>query len=244
MASTLADSTLVTINASNGYELKMFKGMLCAHSSVLRAALESTMIEGSSSCVQMPDVHQQILEDFALCLCSGGLPCDLITGWERVADLLLIADKYLSVAISVANVARLFKLSDQYGLLNLRRALMYFVMSDDKRFQAVRNSDEYSQFSADLLRDIVAHHAVHDKSRWKRDPPLLQWKDATMEFESDTDWQRLTSDDLRRACFERTLATTGTAAELVSRLQNANEPEQAQTIDEGSGSAAKRPRLA
>lgn len=250
-------SPMVTLVASDGFELQMPKALLCTHSSVLRAALESTMVESSSGSVRMPDVSKDVLHDFAACLYSGGIPDTTVTGWERLADLLVIADKYavaplaeactmlLSVGISLKNSASLLKLSDRFGLLHLRRAVIHFAVSNASRFETICNSDEYSSLSADILRDLFAHKTAYSRLFSLREYPLmLQWCPSTLEFSDDTNWSLLHADALRRACLERKLATAGTSAELVARLSATRESiGDCQDGDLKSESAAKRPRL-
>jgi len=229
-----SNTEIVTITGAGGCEVKVFDRFLRARSSVLAVALQSEMEESRTHVIKMPDVQKQVLEDFRDCLNSGGLPSSVLVGWQRVAELLVLVDKYaissladacefyLSMTLSPNNISKLLAFSDKYGLARLRKAGMYFTMSTKQNFEAVVASDEYDTFSGDLLREIAAF----EETRKDQDvsklivPTMLQWGDAPLEFPDSTDWQTLPKKSLRRACFERLLGTAGTAAELLVRLSD------------------------
>jgi len=231
--SICAAPDLTTLAASNGHRIEVPKQLLCARSPVLRAALESNMVECTSGILSMPDVSQEALQDLSECLYTGGLPPSIVTDWERLAKLLVVADKYaiaplahactfyLSIATSNDNAAKLLSYVERYGLTGLRKVLMNFARSDPARFEAIRQSEEYAALSADVLRELMAMH-FQGELAWPNlangVPYLLQWGDAPLEFGNTSDWEALPADALRRACLERELATTGTKAELVARL--------------------------
>jgi len=252
----------VTLSASEDFQISVPRAMLCAHSSVLKAALESGMTEGRSNTIELPDVRRRPLEDFASCLFSGGLPGQVATSVDRLLDILILADRYdvaplaaacvwsLSVAASDQNVSRLLRSCELHGLTRLYRVLVHFTKADVKRIEAVMNSDEYSELGPDTVRELFAQWlpklqapvvASKDSSSGMHAqagphggalspqnsvsgaedgevPPFLQWGNVEREFSDKSDWQQLHANELRRACFERELATTGTAEELASRL--------------------------
>jgi len=231
--------TAVTITAANGAAIQVSKAFICTYSTVLEAALESNMIEGTSNTIFMPDVRVDVLKDFATCLYTGGLHPSIVTEWKRLADLLVVADKYgvsplaeacvmhLSVCLSKDNFGELLRLVDQGGLTSLRRPLVYFSTHDDEIWTALTDSDEYTSLSADLMRDLCSHRSQGphlQKSQtdaYGTGPLLLQWGQVDREFADDAKWETLPGDSLRRACFERELGTSGTSAELVARLSSA-----------------------
>eukprot|EP00931_Biecheleriopsis_adriatica_P086680 TRINITY_DN61293_c0_g1_i1.p1 TRINITY_DN61293_c0_g1~~TRINITY_DN61293_c0_g1_i1.p1 ORF type:complete len:413 (-),score=42.50 TRINITY_DN61293_c0_g1_i1:8-1246(-) len=225
----MAGSTSVKFQGPNGLCVELPKALLCAHSSVLQAALTSTMVEGQSQIIKVDDLQDQALKD-AVCLCSGGLPSAVVTTWQGLFDLLVVADKYavqsladacislLSTAVSEKTVAPLIKSADEAGLTKLVRCLLYSCLSSPSRMNAVIDSDEYTIMSADLLRCFAAHQEVVGSDRFLEYPESLQHLDVQYEFDDTTDWSNLSSFKLRRACFERDLATSGTPKDLRKRL--------------------------
>ena len=101
--------------------------------------------------------------------------------------------------------------------------LLHFIAFDSTHFDALIAGDDYASLSGDLLREVLAFREKKidelniDKSYGKL-PLMLQWGPSCNEFDDGTNWEQLQTNSLRRACFERCLATTGTAAELVTRL--------------------------
>eukprot|EP00931_Biecheleriopsis_adriatica_P105429 TRINITY_DN79998_c0_g1_i1.p1 TRINITY_DN79998_c0_g1~~TRINITY_DN79998_c0_g1_i1.p1 ORF type:complete len:430 (+),score=60.04 TRINITY_DN79998_c0_g1_i1:33-1292(+) len=227
---SLSGSPTVQLEGREELHLHLPKALLCAHSPVLRAALESPMEEGKSQAITVVDVKPGALKDFSVCLLSGGLPSSIVTDWERLVDLLFVADKYdvqalvdscislLSVAITSKTVAPLMKIADGAGFAKLLRCLLYYCLACPARMASVIDSDEYSQFSADLLRNIVAHREVMEQGRFLMYPDSFQYLDVKQEFDNATDWSKLSSSQLRRACFERDLSASGTPAEMIDRL--------------------------
>lgn len=248
----------VTIGGSNGSSIQIPKALLCAHSSVLKAALDSTMLEGTTQDVSMPDVDFGTLKDFATCLYSGGLPPSIVTGWERLVNLLVLADKYqvtplaeacttyLSVCVCGQNVGKLLKVADQHGLVNLKLVLVYYATSTSKRLDALTDSDEYASFSAQLMREIMCHRLkrpIPSESEQRGDfPLLLQWGNVQREIPDDTKFESLSADTLRRACFERRLSCSGTSAELIARLTCTRDVRDCSESEASGESGAKRQR--
>jgi hypothetical protein len=227
--------------------IELPRALLFAHSSVLRAALESPMEEGQSRSIKFADLKWQALQDFSICLCSGGLPSAIVTGWERLLDLLIVADRYcvralvdacialLSMAISVKTVAPLMKAAEVAGCPKLLRCILYFCLASSDRMNVVIDSDEYAHFSSDLLRSITAHQEVVQSARFPEYPDSFQYAELDKEFNETTDWSTLSSSKLRRACFERDMAASGTSAEIVTRLS-------AYSLDAKSERESKRQR--
>jgi len=251
----------VTITAADGFQLRVARSLLCTHSGVLRAAFASGMAEEASDSVDMPDVRREALEMFISCLYRGGLPASLVGPWTKVVSVLILADKYgvdgladacvwcLSVCLSKQNAAMMLKLADENGLVKLRQAAVNFATSHIKRAEAIMNSDEYASLSADLLRELTAHWmrlaqaAASSKEELDVVPPFLQWGSLTreLEFRDQTDWQKQHANDLRRACFERGLATAGTPGELIARLAKRREASP-DDVDGQRALASKRKR--
>lgn len=230
LVAAIIGSPTIRLLGPDGAQLELPKALLCAHSPVMRAALEGQMEEGQLQMINVDDMKLQALQDFAVCLCSGGLPAVMVTDWERLLDLLVIADKYgvhalvkacislLSVSVSEKTAAPLLKIADQAGFTQLLRCAMYYCLACRTRMLAVIDSDEYTHFSADLLRNIVAHQDLVETGRIPKYPLCFQYLEVEREFDDNTDWSTLSTTKLRRACFERDLSASGAPAELVSRL--------------------------
>ena len=237
MVKALADNEVITITGEADCEVKVSAGLLKVHSPVIAAALQAGFEETNTRMIRMTDVAQQSIEDLHHCLVSGGLPATIVTDYQRLVKLLILADKYsiaplmdactfyLSMSITPLNAAQLLMASDQHGLSRLRRAVMYFAIHCYQGFDAVKESDEYESFSAEILRELAAYEPVRKKSDGSDFcmPLNGQWGDAPHEFPDSTDWKALDKDGLRRACFERFLGTAGTKADLVTRLSKENE---------------------
>jgi len=229
---------LVTLSAANGFQVQVPKDLLCTYSEVFRANLKSEMAEASSKVIEMTDLHGETVETFLSCLYYGGFPPPLATlPWRRTAELLVMADRYavqpladtcvwvLCVALSNRNAADMLRLADERGLSKLRFAVVSFATSHVRRAEAMMNKDAFASFGPDLLRELTAHWMQLKQREASEDevdviPPFMQWTEyrRDQEFDDATEWQKLPANSLRRACFERGLASVGTAAELVARL--------------------------
>merc|ERR1712085_245249 len=102
------------------------------------------------------------------------------------------------------------KVADEAGCLKLFRCLLYYCLASSARMNAVIDSDEYTHFSADLLRNIAAHQEVMQSAKFPEYPISLQYGEVDQEFDETTDWSTLSTTKLRRACFERDLSASGT----------------------------------
>eukprot|EP00929_Paragymnodinium_shiwhaense_P080206 TRINITY_DN41818_c0_g1_i1.p1 TRINITY_DN41818_c0_g1~~TRINITY_DN41818_c0_g1_i1.p1 ORF type:complete len:443 (-),score=69.79 TRINITY_DN41818_c0_g1_i1:230-1498(-) len=253
LGDVLSGPSLVTLKGEDDYEVLLPSGLVSHHSAVLAAALGSDMLEGQRKAVQMPDVSQQALKDLRDCFLTSGLPSHILTGWERLLDVLVVAKKYeivplvnaltflLSSGMAPTNVAVMLLKADKYGLAGLLRAALHFAVGSDAGHKATVEADEYDVFSAELLRLFAAYEKVRKTGDGvlQTPPPHLQWGEVPHEFNVDTDWTTLDKYSLRRACFERGLGTAGTAAEMVARLP-APGPAQKDDAAEPSG---KRQRV-
>jgi hypothetical protein len=243
---------LVTLKCEGEGEVQVPEQVLCAHSPAFSAALQSGMIEGTTRTITMTDCSRQALEDLCDCLFVGGLPTSKCTDWQRLLNLAVLAHKYevvrlvdacifyLSVAISRENVSQLLLKADRYRLLRLLKAALQFTMHHDENLRVVQNSDESEAFSADLVHMLwtYSHVRKSNTSLDARSSLTVQWGDVPNEFPEGTAWEKLSKTDLRRACFERLLGTTGTAAELVVLLSSAPSADS----PEDEAKAAKRQR--
>jgi len=236
LAADLIGSPVVGLEGPDGMRLELPKAVLSAHSAVLRAALDSDMQEGQSQTIQVVDVQKQALHDFAVCLCSGGLPSVVVTSWERLVDLFVVADKYdvralvdacislLATAICEGTVAPLMKIADAGGFTELLRCLLYYCLASSKRMNIIIDSDEYTHFSAGLLRNIAAHQELMESDRFLKYPESFQYLQVEKEINDEIDFSTLSTSKLRRACFERDLSASGTPAEIVARLSKSKDP--------------------
>ena len=250
------EPSMITLKSVDNVELQLPKALLCFHSPVMKAAFRSSMVEATHCTIYMKDIEEETLKDFAVCVYQQGLPNSLITGWERLVRLLIMAQKYnitalataittiLSAGISRDNAASLFKYSEKYNLLGLRRSLINFVTFDSKNLEAVTATDEYCSFSSNLLRDILAHRRkkMRKDCSYGKFPLMLQWGHIGYEFKDGCDWENLHPDSLRRACCERNLATTGAAADLIQRISSKGTRGISGDID-SEEEGAKRQRL-
>ncbi|CAE8600343.1 unnamed protein product [Polarella glacialis] len=256
-------SEMVSIIAAGASTVCVPKEMLCGSSPVLKAMLESKMVEATSCILEMPDVQESTLKDFVGCLDESGFPDRMATSIPRILELLVIADKYEVTALADAlvqvlsprilshNVGMLLVFAERNHLLKLRRALINFIRHDKQHADALMNSDEFASLGVETVRDLLAF-CSQEAQLPKQLPPYLLWGDAPKEFEDEADWQKLDANSLRRACFERGLATSGVPKELISRLapssSSANNNCSNDSADEGgaggsSESGAKRRRL-
>jgi len=224
----------VTLKSEDGGQIQVPRDVLCAHSPVFTAALNADMLESKSRFVDIPDASDSVLSDLADCLFSGGFLESICTSWRRVLELAVLAQKYamkplveactfyLCIAMSRDNFCELLMLADKFHLLQLRKAAVCFAMYDNDNLEALTDSDEFEELPADFVRVLMAYSTRRrrDDGGEKAPPPAMQWGSVPREFHDNTDWERLPKDALRRACFERLLCTSGTAAELIDLLSS------------------------
>eukprot|EP00929_Paragymnodinium_shiwhaense_P003535 TRINITY_DN10409_c0_g1_i1.p1 TRINITY_DN10409_c0_g1~~TRINITY_DN10409_c0_g1_i1.p1 ORF type:complete len:426 (+),score=39.84 TRINITY_DN10409_c0_g1_i1:185-1462(+) len=227
------DPAMVVLEGEGGSSVAIPKLMAVHFSEVWRAALRSDMTESRSHVIDTKDASRQALEDLRSCFIQGGFPASVCTSLDRVLDLLVLANRYAitplvtcttfyaCAALLRQNVARVIQLADKHGLCRLLYAALRFAAFDPK-MSLIQSSAEYETYSAELLRVVSAYAELHPEVRtesiWNDIPPNLQWGDMPQEFPDTTDWQSLSRPQLRRACVERCLATTGSAEEVVARL--------------------------
>merc|ERR1712187_828718 len=91
---------------------------------------------------------------------------------------------YLSMLLSPATSPKLLAISDRYNLFLLRKAAMFFTMCSRQSFEAVVSSDEYSTYSADLLRELRAFEVVRKTGDVSEVviPTDGQWANVDYEF--------------------------------------------------------------
>eukprot|EP00929_Paragymnodinium_shiwhaense_P092336 TRINITY_DN52200_c0_g1_i1.p1 TRINITY_DN52200_c0_g1~~TRINITY_DN52200_c0_g1_i1.p1 ORF type:complete len:421 (-),score=71.41 TRINITY_DN52200_c0_g1_i1:357-1619(-) len=222
---------IVTLNGEKGASGVVPKQILTHFSAPLSAALHSDMTEGKSNVIDMPDVSQQALDDLRSCFLCGGFQREVCTSMSRLLDLLVLAKKYeisplvdaavyyTCIGLSRQQVSKVLLVADRHGLLRLLHAgFMYAVRSDDN-FQAIVESEAFNDFSADLVRLVTTYACcVKGEDTVQSMPMNMQWGDVPHEFPDNSEWQKLSQQQLRRACLERFLGTAGTAAEMACRL--------------------------
>ena len=216
LAPIFSNAESVKITGEGDCEVNVLDDFLRARSSILCAALQLEMEESRTRIITMPDAEEQSLEDLRDCLNNGGLPASIVTGWQRLVNLDVLADKYaitpladacmfyFSMKLSTNNASKLLAISDKYGLVHLKKAAMYLTMNAKQNFEAVVASDEYDAFSADLLRDLAAFEETRKSDDVSKliMPVVGQWSNTRHEFTDSTDWQTLPKKSLRRAFFE------------------------------------------
>jgi hypothetical protein len=154
--------------------------------------------------------------------------------WQRLAKLMVLADKYAVTALADSceqclytmltadNVAPIALFADTHGLQStLLRGVVSFVASNPSAMNALTISDEYASCSGELTRLVHSFTPTE-----KEPPPYLNWRQsvAEPEFREGTDWEALNAAELRRACFERGLATAGVGADMKRRLSDVSPP--------------------
>eukprot|EP00929_Paragymnodinium_shiwhaense_P061589 TRINITY_DN30770_c0_g1_i1.p1 TRINITY_DN30770_c0_g1~~TRINITY_DN30770_c0_g1_i1.p1 ORF type:complete len:425 (+),score=68.01 TRINITY_DN30770_c0_g1_i1:93-1367(+) len=228
-----SDPCSVTLKGEDEASVSVPRSILMHFSPVFAAALSSPMAEGRSNSIDL-DAPRETLLDLRICFIHGGLPCDICTSLERIVNLLVLASKYAiaplvnattyfaCVGLSRSNVAKVLLTADRHSLLPLLHAAILFAARSEENFEFVRDSVEYNEYSADLVRLVSAYSPAVGSGDDEEDdpPPGMQWGDVDHEFDDLTDWVELSQDELRRACLERFLGTSGRAAELILRLSS------------------------
>eukprot|EP00929_Paragymnodinium_shiwhaense_P098162 TRINITY_DN59696_c0_g1_i1.p1 TRINITY_DN59696_c0_g1~~TRINITY_DN59696_c0_g1_i1.p1 ORF type:complete len:435 (+),score=40.49 TRINITY_DN59696_c0_g1_i1:145-1449(+) len=222
----------VTLRGADAASVSIPKAMLLHFSKVLAAGLQSDMSESRSHVFDTLDAPKGALEDMRTCFIHGGFASSVCTSLDRLLELLVLADRYAiaplvtsatfycCVGLHRGNVAKVLLKADKHQLLPLMHAALRFATWDRETLSAVQDAEEYNAFSADLLR-LVSAYAELIEPRIDNDRPLpvnLQWGDVPHEFPGTTDWRKLSQPQLRRACLERCVATSGSAIEMAARL--------------------------
>merc|ERR1712032_889993 len=108
---------------------------------------------------------------------------------------------------SVTNAAETLLLADRYDLTTVKEATINFMSRDRMTIQAIQDTEAFDELSKELVMELFAALAGTKRKRT-----------ASLEFPDGSDWSKLSLNQLRRACVERSLPKIGAKASLVERL--------------------------
>eukprot|EP01001_Neometanema_parovale_P006868 NODE_3207_length_1258_cov_61.953304_g3044_i0.p1 GENE.NODE_3207_length_1258_cov_61.953304_g3044_i0~~NODE_3207_length_1258_cov_61.953304_g3044_i0.p1 ORF type:complete len:398 (-),score=50.23 NODE_3207_length_1258_cov_61.953304_g3044_i0:64-1197(-) len=207
------DGSDVVIKHHQG-ERRVHKLILMARSPVFRAMFSVEMREASSNCVEM-DVGPAELDAFLEFLYAGTVPpkdlAHLVVLLAKQYDIPSLVDQcsyLLGSNLTAANAAAVLTLADRLDL-PIKRNVLKFITADAKTAHAVQETPEYDDLDKDLLKELMTCLL----------PPIpKRAREGELEFPADSVWTRLTVAQLKRACAERQLSTTGPKTTLISRL--------------------------
>ena len=174
--------------------------------------------------VKIPDTHPTVAKAFLHSLYSAVIPeavwedddalCHLFTMYHKyqVQDLQEICEKQIVNQLSEANVAERLMMSDLLGISTLRSASLDFIVSSPSRIAAVQVTEGFQRLVEQrpkLLAEMLS----------RKHPPAKRARhaDAT-ELPSNLD--ELPVVKLKMLLSDRSLSTSGTKQELITRLRS------------------------
>jgi len=212
----------ITLKLADG-ERRVHKLVLGARSVVFRQMFETNMIELRTGTVDMPDVEGATIDAFLRFLYTGALPGGDSQQLDLCKALLPLAKKYevtaltdhcsdkLKTELKVDNAAALLQMADTFNVTTLREAAIKFISRNRETLVAVQETKAFDLLDKDVMKELFA--AVTGSTGSKRKVS------DEYEFPDGSNWSGLAVAQLRRACGERNLATSGNKAALIARLQ-------------------------
>merc|ERR1712032_1736864 len=113
--------------------------------------------------------------------------------------------------LNAFNAATLLRNVASTAQQSFKLAIMEFITLDDSRFRCVKDTREFDMLDPNLVAELMEVF-LHPRGK-KRLREL-----TILEFNIDQDWSVLSNAQLRRACAERELATSGSREDLISLL--------------------------
>lgn len=218
--------TDVTLEVTDG-ERKAHKSILMARSAVFKQMFATDMLEKSTGRVTITDVDAGVVDAFLHFVYTGTLPAEDASGAARnqvqiceallplskkyeVATLIDHCGEVLSAAVDTKNAAPLLRMADMYNVPSLRETAVKFISQSRETFMEVQDSQDFDLLDKDMMKEIM--FAMMGTTSKKRPAP-----DA-YEFPEGSNWNSLSVAQLRRACTERKLVSSGNKAALLARL--------------------------
>jgi len=199
------------------------KAVLVARSEVFSRMFASDMREASTNRIDIADADGDTVFAFLHFLYVGHLPQSERNIGDVTRDLLPLAKKYevtslidfcvwkLVSTIDASNAADLLRLADMWDIAHFKRKVLEFITRSSETMRDVQDTEGFDRLDKDLTKEILV---VWTGKRTPKRPR----EEGALEFPCGSQWSNLTLVQLRRACSERGLSTTGTKAVLQTRL--------------------------
>jgi len=183
----------------------------------------SDMREASTNRIDIADADGDTVFAFLHFLYVGHLPQSERNIGDVTRDLLPLAKKYevtslidfcvwkLVSTIDSSNAADLLRLADMWDIAHFKRKVLEFITRSSETMRDVQDTEGFDRLDKDLTKEILV---VWTGKRTPKRPR----EEGALEFPCGSQWSILTLVQLRRACSERGLSTTGTKAVLQTRL--------------------------
>lgn len=214
----------VTVQLMDG-KIAVHKAVLIARSPVFRRMFATDMEERRTGNIDMVDVSTLVAGKFIKFLYTDQLTDETAGETQEVLSLLQVADKYqveglkehccshLAETLNIDTAASVLQAAHKFNIPKLKHEALNFITSSGERLAAVQDAEGFDDLDRDLLRELL--EMVVPGSRKRKSSGV-----HAREFADDSDWGTLTHLQLRRACRERELPSTGTKAVLQARLSS------------------------